>query len=317
MEPTAEELSGELKEIRREQKDLRERLLSLQENQLREVQQKADALESDVKLVKKIGPVAFAAATIVLLVLGYGSFSLWKQSVADEIKTEAMNSLSIELYPLIDRTLVQSTDIEKLMAAIDPEKPETANEALLRVGIVAKDQPEREYIFRRYMDLLILLGDYKAAYTLLRRVQRDKIFPKRYLFSKTFSAAAFVLWVESFYDQADWTKEEARNLVKEARECLEDAKNIAEKNPYRGEADQEMRTYHYYSFLFDLSENKDGASETDLKKFLTLQGELDWPKVIKSNWFQRLLKQRPHVRTHLEGMCKKTFPNGTTTKDNI
>ncbi|MGO9121117.1 MAG: hypothetical protein ACLQPD_26330 [Desulfomonilaceae bacterium] len=324
MEPKVAKLSDKVDEIDKGQEELRKSLLSLREsdllqikNDLLQISQSVAALESDVKLVKKIGPVVYVAALIVLTILGMWSLSEWKKSVAGDISKEAKQKLDNELRSDLDQSLFLSADIEQMMRGVDKKNKETLRDPLNRLRSVAKDQSRREYIFRRYIDLLILGERYKEAFEFLQTVEAKKIFPDSYNFSKTFSAAAFVMWVQSFYDHANWTNEEALALVKKARKSLKDAKEKAEINPFQTEADKDMKTYYYYSFLFNLSEKKDGEAKNDLKDFLNLNGEFDWKEISQDDWFERLLIQRPHVRTLLEGMCKKTFPSGITTKGNI
>ncbi|MFH1117377.1 MAG: hypothetical protein V1792_25945 [Pseudomonadota bacterium] len=330
MEPTAEKLLEDMEKIQKKQDDLSDRIYHLHMEELLPIQQQVADLQSYVKLITRIVPCVLGVASIILGLAVWLGYDWWEKGLVEITTSKVINNTNLvgaltpevtrividKVYPELDKSLFLSADIERYMEAVNEKKEGAQDEALCFLRSAANDQPKREYIFRRYMDLLIQANNFPDAYEFLRRVEENKIFPTSYIFSKTFSAAAFVFWVQSFYDQADYRDTKACELMADAWKSLKNAREKAEKNIYRNEADRDMRTYHWYCFLFNLSEKKDGAAKISLEQFLNIRGEADWSKISKEDWFDRLLKKRPHVQTLLEEICKKSFPNLRMTKDN-
>jgi len=313
MEISVDKLSEEVEKIGRGQDEIREKVRGLQENELLQLRQKIIDLESYVKLISKIGPLVVIAATIVLTLLGWQSYSAWKTGLENAITTSVEKKYDSQISQKLDQATYLNADIEEMVkVSLRDDESKSANDALCILRQYATDQLEREYLFTRYMDVCLKKGIYGPPYELLEKADANKIFPSRYKLPSTFINSAVVLWVKSLPKNPN--DSDASHLVKQAQSSLHMAEETAKDNKYyRHIRDKIRRKVVYHLFFISLSENNLPDAREFLDEYLNSGEEIDWSKVTDKKWFQRLKKHRPHVQKLLaEELCASTFPNGIT-----
>jgi hypothetical protein len=324
MKPTVDKLSEDMAKVGKEQEDLRKSVLSLRENEVFQLRQQADALDSKYKQA-----VAYATAVLLAIsALGYTKLEDVNKGIDKLVDTKLEESLGNTKERFREASYAELENIKRNMAELQEKlKNETAglisfNETLQAAVLdrsdspaalrdlkkLARLKPQNEMVFRYLTDHCYKYGKYHDAFAHFDYLRDKGISLDGFTSRATLVNAGILMWIRSFHESP------SENLDGALR-CLKKAKGHASEKAEDEESDQSttaMRSW-YFLALLHLSQNRCPEAEACASQYQVLSKEMnrreDLSGDTKKEWFGLLEKKcdRP-IRQDLERMFPGCFP---------
>lgn len=267
----------DLEKVRQDQLDLREKLLSLRENDLFSLRNQVSSLASTFKIALLVGG---------LIVTGLGWLGLKQFSDLNQLINKSMQGK-------IDASLGYYDQVSKAIVTYNNRGCSAALPALKEL---AEKRPEDEVVFGYLSNCFIDQEEYDQGFRYLADLKGKGIFPRKFQDVISYNNAGYLLFVKSLSDPA---------AEREARELLRKAEQIGIASDSR---DLYLPLANLALLNLSVGRMDEAASYAKRRLELPAAAKVDLSGDLDKEWFKLLEKKRPSARKDLEAM----FPGSLT-----